>query len=93
MKEGEKFLPEYDGGYLIPFIAVRRCVGNLKAAELQLFDVFEDESSSGLGEGPVDGLVIVAAQTDHQSVAVRHPQDLALRPVRLVLAKTESAVY
>ena len=81
LKGIKKFLPEYDGGYLISFIAVCRCVGNLKAAELQLFDVLEDEGGSALGESPVDGLVIGAAQTDHQSAAVGDLQHLALRPV------------
>ena len=63
-------------------------MGNLKAAELQLFDVLEDEGGSALGEGAVDGIVIVSPQTDHQSAAVRHLQHLTLRPVRLVLAAT-----
>ena len=45
-------------------------MGDLKAAELQLLDVLQDEGGSALGESPVDGVDIVAAQTDHQSAAV-----------------------
>ena len=88
----ENFPPEYDGRYLSPFIALSRCVGNIKAAQLELLDVLEDDRGSGLGESPVDGLVIVAAQTDHQSAAVRDLQHLALRPVRLVLAATRTII-
>ena len=81
MGEGKARIPEYDGGYLIPLIALSGCVGDLKAAELQLLDVLQDEGGSALGESPVDGVDIVAAQTDHQPAAVRDLQHLALRPV------------
>ena len=79
--KAENFPPQYDGCYLTPFVTLSGCVGNLKAAQLQLVDVFEDDDGPGLEECPVDGLVVVPAQADHQSAAVRDLEDLALRPV------------
>ena len=63
-------------------------MGNIKVAQLELLDIFEYENGFGLRESPVDGLVVVPAETDHQSAAIRDLQDLALRPVGLVLAAT-----
>ena len=91
MVEGYRrsFSPKYDRSYLASFIANSRSVGNIKAAQLQLFDVLEDDGRPGLRERPVDGVVVVAAQVDHQSAAVRHLQHLTLCPVFLILAATK----
>ena len=67
-------------------------MGNLKATQLELFDVLEDDGRPGLRECPVDGLVVAASQADHQSAAVRNLQDLTLCPVFVVLAATKRTV-